>query len=65
MPQYNVTQAFNYAAGGTTVHYKKGLQELPPGAAAHALEHGFIAEPKTNKPAAEPTLADAKETKGA
>jgi len=65
MPKHNVTQAFNYAAGGTTVHYKKGLQELPPGAAAHALEHGFIARPKANKPAAEPAPAEAKETKGA
>lgn len=65
MPKHNVTQAFNYAEGGNTVHYKKGLQELPPGAAAYALEHGFIASPKANKHAAEPTPAEAKETKGA
>lgn len=60
MPKHNVTQAFNYAAGGTTVHYKKGQQDLPPGAAAFALEQGFIAKPKTDKPAAEPESAQGK-----
>ncbi|QJD58195.1 glycogen branching protein [Pseudomonas sp. gcc21] len=60
MPKHNVTQAFNYAAGGTTVHYKKGVQDLSPGAVTFAQAHGFIAKPKADKPAAEPAPAEAK-----
>lgn len=41
MPQYNVTQAFHYAAGGTVARFRKGVQPLSPAVAEHALSKGF------------------------
>lgn len=62
MPKATVKTSFTFKEGGKAKLYKKGDVDLSEAALAHAHEHGFVAEPETEKPKVEKPAAKATDT---